>query len=100
MRVIVGGEVNRIPEHRNCALEVTRLPEALETNDQGVTQVAQMAGLVRVIMKGVVNSIPVPRNCLLEVTELIAAFGRSIEGAAEVAKMVFCIFYPVSGFCG
>ena len=34
VRVTMMGEVNSIPEHRNCVLEVTQFPEALATSSQ------------------------------------------------------------------
>ena len=40
----MGTEVNGIPMTRNCILEVTKLPEALETSE-GVAEVAKRGSL-------------------------------------------------------
>ena len=52
------GEVNSISERCNCVLEVTQLPEALGTGEEGVAEVVKIGGLVRVTMRGDINSIP------------------------------------------
>jgi len=57
-------ELNSIHVPRNCVLEVTQLPEALETSEEAAAEVAKMVGLVRVTIRGEVKSIPVPRNCI------------------------------------
>ncbi|KAF8119821.1 hypothetical protein EV363DRAFT_1304556 [Boletus edulis] len=40
-----------VPECRNGILEIAQLPEALETSDEGVTEVVQTTRLVRVTMR-------------------------------------------------
>jgi hypothetical protein len=59
-RVTMRGDVISILESRNCVLDVTQLPEALETSSEGGTEVVKTAGLVRVpvTMRGEVNNIP------------------------------------------
>ena len=66
----MSGEVNSIPVARNCVLEVIQLPEALETSQEGVAEVAKTGGFVGVTLGSEVNSIPVPRNCVPQVGQL------------------------------
>ena len=58
--VTMRGEVNGLPVPRKCVLEVTQLPEALETSEEGVAEAVEKAGFLRVTMRGELNSIPVP----------------------------------------
>jgi len=46
-------EVNSIPEHQECILEVTELPKALE----GAVETVTITGLMRVAMRSEVDSI-------------------------------------------
>ena len=61
----------------NGLLEITQLPEALETNGEGGAEVVQKDGFVRVTIRGKVNGIPECRNCVLEVTRLPEALKTS-----------------------
>ena len=70
----------------NCLLDVTRLPEALETSSEGFAEAAKKEGFARVIMWDEVNTITFARNCVLEVTQLPKALETSAKGVAEVAK--------------
>jgi hypothetical protein len=71
------GDVNSIPECRNCALEVCQLSEAFETNFDGGAEAVKTNTFAGVTMRDEVNSIPVPRNCVLKVTQLPEAVETS-----------------------
>jgi hypothetical protein len=71
-------ELNSIPERRNCALEVTQLPEAPETSSQGGAEAVKTSRFVGVPLRGEVNGKPVPRNCVLEVTRLSEALKTNL----------------------
>ena len=79
LRVTLRDEVNSIPVPRNCILEVTQLPEAIETSEGGVAEGTKTTRLVRVTMGSEVNSTPVLRNCVLEATQLADTFKTSKE---------------------
>ena len=65
VRVTMRGEFNSIPLPRNCILEVTQPPEALETSDEGIAEVVKTTRFVGVTMRCEVNSIPLDRKSVV-----------------------------------
>ena len=62
VKVTMRGEVNSIPEGRNCIFEVTQRPQGLETSNQGVSETVKTSGFVRVTMRGEVSSTDIARS--------------------------------------
>ncbi|KAG8216999.1 hypothetical protein J3R82DRAFT_7312, partial [Butyriboletus roseoflavus] len=79
--------VRGIQMPRECLLEVTQLPEALETGLESITEVVQIARFVGVTIRSEVNSIRVPRDCMLKVTQLPEALETNSEVTAEVIQI-------------
>jgi hypothetical protein len=77
-------EDNGIHVLRNCVLEVTELPKALETSFEGDPEAVEKDRLVRVAMRGEINGIRERWNCALKVTQLPEALETSDQAVAEV----------------
>lgn len=67
VEMTVRAEANNILQARICLLKITQLPDAIETSEQGIAEIAQTGRLVGVAIRGEVNCVPVSRNCLLAV---------------------------------